>query len=201
MPATGQGQEAEEASYPVSPPALAHGARQLVRWKVNILEIPSACPGVTLGEDTALGWAPAIRPARRPTPPLDKASATAADVWLKGLQHHLTLTIAACLGQMQESDPEEQRLGASGTGRPGSWCPQGRLPGERCPGRGPHLPGTSWPRGQQKANLPGPERNDKHVGGKEAAWTVPRRKSQAGLRQGRDKRGGHAPALGGTTTS
>lgn len=110
-------------------------------------------------------------------------------------------TIAACLGQMQESDPEEQRLGVSGTGRPGSWCPQGRLPGERCPGRGQHLPGTSWPRGQQKANLPGPERNDKHVGGKEAAWTVPRRKSQAGLRQGRDKRGGHAPALGGTTTS
>lgn len=197
----GQGQEAEEASYSVSPPALAHGARQLVRWKANILEILSACPGVTLGEDTALGWAPAIRPARRPTPPLDKASATAADVWLKGLQHHLTLTIAACLGQMQESDPEEQRLGVSGTGRPGSWCPQGRLPGKRCPGRDQHLPGTSWPRGQQKANLPGPERKDKHVGGKEAAWTVPRRKSQAGLRQGRDKRGGHAPALGGTTTS
>ena len=30
-------------------------ALQLVRWKVNILEILFACPGVTLGEDTVLG--------------------------------------------------------------------------------------------------------------------------------------------------
>lgn len=157
MPARGKGQETEEASYSVSPPVHTHGARQLVRWKENILEILSACPGVTLGEDTAPGWAPAIRPAGRPTPPLDKASATAADVWLTGLQHLLTLTVAACLGQTQESDPEEQRLGASGTMRASSWCPQGRLPGETHPGRVQHLPGTSWPQGQQMGKLPSPE--------------------------------------------
>ena len=38
--------------------------------------------------------------------------------------------------------------------------------------------------------LPETRRKDKHVGGKEAAWTVQRRKSQEGLGQGRDTREG-----------
>ena len=179
MPSTGKGQETEEASCSVSPPVLTHGARQLVRWKANILEILSACPGVTLGEDTAPGWAPAIRPAGRPTPPLDKASAAAADVWLTGLQHLLTLTVAACLGQTQESDPEEQRLGASGTRRAGSWCPRGRLPGETHPGRVQHLPATSWPQGQQTGKPAWPRGGANEAeeccprpGGKISTWAV-----------------------------
>lgn len=196
MPATGKGQETEEASCSVSPPVLTHGARQLVRWKANILEILSACPGVTLGEDTALGWAPAIRPAGRPTPPLDKASAAAADVWLTGLQHLLMLTVAACLGQTQESDPEEQRLGASGTRRAGSWCPRGRLPGETHPGgssislrhpgrrgsRQVNLPAQRWSQ-RGRGMLPETRRKDKHVGcGSEG--------KQLGLRRGEKARRG-----------
>lgn len=211
MPARGKGQETEEASYSVSPPVHTHGARQLVRWKENILEILSACPGVTLGEDTAPGWAPAIRPAGRPTPPLDKASATAADVWLTGLQHLLTLTVAACLGQTQESDPEEQRLGASGTMRASSWCPQGRLPGETHPGRVQHLPGTSWPQGQQMSKPAQPRGGANEAeeccprpGGKISTWVVGQKGSsldcaeetkQEGLGQSRETREGgmHLP--------
>ena len=166
-------------------------ALQLVRWKVNILEILFACPGVTLGEDTVPGWAPAIHPAGRPTPPLDKASATAADVWLNGLQHHLTLAVAACLGQTQESDPEEQRLGASGTGQAGSWCPQGRIPGERCPGRGRHLPGTSWPWGQQTGKPARPRGGAEECclrpGGKISTWEE---RKQLGLCRGEKARRG-----------
>lgn len=48
--------------------------------------------------------------------------------------------------------------------------------------------------------LPETRRKDKHVGGKEGAWTVQRRKSQEGLGQGRDTESGHVPALGGTNS-
>ena len=132
-------------------------------------------------------------------------------MWLKGLQHHLTLTVAACLVQTQESDPEEQRLGASGTGQAGSWCPQGRIPGERCPGRGRHLPGTSWPRGQQTGKPARPRGGAEECclrpGGKISTWEE---RKQLGLCRGeKARRGwgraetqerGHAPALGGTSS-